>query len=107
MRFTMDFSLLHQVLDIMVDPNLPRNIDPIAMAQFVTFDHALGDRTFLSSVKLLPPASVLTFHDEQIDISFYWKASYSDTYSLLDREEYIEGFLYYLCKRSRASRLEI
>ena len=80
---------------LLVDPALSRQTDRLAIAQFLTFDHALDDRTLLEDVKLLPQASVLTFHQGDsgagmIDIHPYWTLKYAQTYALCSESEFVE-----------------
>jgi asparagine synthase (glutamine-hydrolysing) len=75
---------------LLADPDLSRAVDPAAIAQFLTFDHALRDRTLLKAAKLLDQASVLTFQDARLRIRPYWKLKYTDIYPLLSLEEYLE-----------------
>jgi len=44
------FAFASGVRALLVDPALPREIDRIAIAQFLTFDHVLDQRTLLESV---------------------------------------------------------
>jgi asparagine synthase (glutamine-hydrolysing) len=80
---------------LLVDPELSRQTDRLAMAQFLTFDHVLDDRTFLEQVKLLPQASVLAFQwntagGDPLSIHPYWTLKYADTYSLRSETDYVE-----------------
>src|SRR5262249_25473517 len=55
------FPFAPQVWALLADPRLPRCLDPQALAEFLSFQCVLGDRTLLEDVKLLPPASLLAF----------------------------------------------
>ncbi|MBE0411239.1 MAG: hypothetical protein IBX69_16070 [Anaerolineales bacterium] len=78
---------------LLADPTLPRKTDPAGIAQFLTFDHLLNDRTLLNSVKLLRQASVLRYSDGQIDIRPYWQAQYPEHYDLRSEGEWMEQFI--------------
>ena len=43
---------------LLAEPALNRAVDLVAINQFLIYDHALDDRTFLEAVRLLPQASV-------------------------------------------------
>lgn len=58
---------------LLADARLNREIDRVAIAEFLTFDHVLRQRTFLKSVSLLPQGSILTFRDGQLTIRSYWE----------------------------------
>jgi len=81
---------------LLADPALPQSVDLIAINQFLTFDHVLGDRTLLEAVRLLPQASVLTYQNGHLDIRSYWELNYPDHYGKYSEEEYIEQLLFYL-----------
>jgi asparagine synthase (glutamine-hydrolysing) len=81
------------VRSLLVDPLLPRDIDPTAIAQFLTFDHVLDDRTYLDAVRLLPQASLLVYQDRHFTIKRYWNIQYPDIYPLRSEFDYIDEFL--------------
>jgi asparagine synthase (glutamine-hydrolysing) len=80
------------VRSIMVDPALPRNVDQTAVAQFLTFDHLLDDRTLLEAVRLLPQASLLTFTGGNLSIRRYWDIHYPQEYPLRSEQDYMDEF---------------
>ncbi len=59
---------------VLCDGNLPRRLDYTALAQYMRFQHLLGERTFFEDVTLLPPASVLTFDlvERTCSVRPYW-----------------------------------
>ncbi len=63
---------------LLADPELSRATDPLAIAQFLMFDHLLDDRTLLSAVRLLPQASALSFSDGNLSVRPYWRLEYPD-----------------------------
>jgi asparagine synthase (glutamine-hydrolysing) len=46
---------------ILCDDAFPRRLDLAALAQYVRFQHLLGQRTFFEDIELLPPASLLIY----------------------------------------------
>lgn len=44
---------------VLADPSLSRHLDLTALAEYLRFQHLLGERTFFEEVELLPPASLL------------------------------------------------
>jgi asparagine synthase (glutamine-hydrolysing) len=80
------------VRSLLVDPALPRNVDHTAVAQFLTFDHLLDDRTLLAQVRLLPQASLLEFADGNLKIERYWEIDYPHDYPLCSEQEYMDEF---------------
>ncbi|NWG74977.1 MAG: hypothetical protein HXY24_10285 [Rubrivivax sp.] len=56
---------------------VPRDLDLDAVLQFCTLQRVLGDRTHHAAVRVVPPASVLTFDGKQARLSEYWTLRYS------------------------------
>ncbi len=81
---------------LLADPDMPRTVDRIAINQFLVFDHVLGERTLLEHGHLLPQASVLTFHNRQLEIRPYWTLKYPQTYENRSEATYIEQLNHYL-----------
>jgi asparagine synthase (glutamine-hydrolysing) len=81
------------VRSLLVDPSLPRDVDHIAIAQFLTFDHLLDDRTLLEKVRLLPQGSLMVYQDERLSIKRYWDICYPIDYSLRSESNYMDEFL--------------
>lgn len=78
---------------LLADWELDRTVDHIAIAQACTFDHILGERTWLNAVRLMPPASLMTYCEGRLDIRTYWTLKYADYVTLHNEQEYIDGFV--------------
>ena len=87
------FAFASGVRALMVHRDLSRSVDRLALAQFLTFDHVLDDRTLLNDVKCLPAASVLTFANGNLTIHSYWRPQYPDHYPVRSEAEYQEELL--------------
>jgi len=63
-----------QVSAILADPQVSRRVDPAAVAEYIRFQHLLGDRTFFENVRLLPNGSVLSIDVRQgrLALRRYW-----------------------------------
>lgn len=81
---------------LLADPALSRQIDPLAMAQFLTFQHALGDRTFLADVRLLPGASMLIFQEGRLTLRRYRELRYAEHHTPRPEADYVEELLHLL-----------
>lgn len=81
---------------LLADTSLQHSIDSTAIAQFLTFDHILGNRTLLRSVSQLPPASKMTYQNGNLSVQSYWKIEFPELYRRYDRSYYTEGLHYYL-----------
>ena len=75
---------------ILSDSTIPRDPDQTAIIEFLIFDHFLNDRTILKSVKLMPQASVLTFHNNNLKIEPYYHFKYRQLHSIRTDQSYIE-----------------
>jgi asparagine synthase (glutamine-hydrolysing) len=75
---------------LLADSTLSRQVDRVAMEQFLIFDHVLGDRTLLSAAKLFPQASVMTYANGQLRTRRYWNLKYAETYPLRNADSYVE-----------------
>ena len=58
----------------LVEPVLDRQ----ALHQFLTFLWAPDPNTLFRGIKTLPPAHVLTFHDDKIEINEWWDVSFDE-----------------------------
>jgi len=90
------FTFASGVRALLADPALPRSVDSVAIAQLLSFEHILGNRTLIKGVQLLPPASVLTFSDGEHTIQSYWEPRFTNPYQFYSQAEYLEGLIYYL-----------
>lgn len=62
---------------ILCDPNFHKELDLTALAEYMRFQHLLGDKTFFEGLKLLPNASLLRYNIEtdRVTIQPYWDFS--------------------------------
>jgi asparagine synthase (glutamine-hydrolysing) len=90
------FSFASGVRALLTDPALPRAIDKIGLAEFLTFEHMISNRTFLKDVSILPPGSLLSYQDGTCRIDTYWKLQYQEYTQLRDEEEYIYDLDYHI-----------
>jgi len=63
-----------EIKGCLCDDTFPRKLDLTALAQYMRFQHLLGERTFFEDLRLLPPASVLTFDlsSAKCSLKTYW-----------------------------------
>lgn len=71
------FVFAPEVKGVLCAPGVPRTLDMVAIAEYMRFQHLLGDKTFFEQVKLLPNASIITCDLRQKDLTFrpYWDFS--------------------------------
>jgi len=59
---------------VLCDETFPKKPDQTALAQYISFQHLLGERTFFEDMRLLPPGSVLVYNRAagECQIAPYW-----------------------------------
>jgi asparagine synthase (glutamine-hydrolysing) len=67
--------LASEVKALLVRPDVSRELDPIALDQFLTYEYVLAPRTMLKGVHKLPPAHFLRYRDGQATTHRYWDAA--------------------------------
>ncbi len=65
-----------QVSAILRSPDVSRELDAGAAAEFCALQRVLGTKTLHKQVAMLPPASVLCFREGTIDVRPYWTLRY-------------------------------
>lgn len=73
--------LASEVKAILTCNDVSKNVDDSAIASLFFFGFVMGNKTYFESIKLLPPASLLVFKNNEISISNYWD------FNFLDRNE--------------------
>lgn len=81
---------------LLCDPRFHRRINPLAVAQLLSFEYVLGNRTLLTEAHLLPPSTLLTFGNGRLVIRSYWTLEFHDFCQPLGEEKYLEGFVHYM-----------
>lgn len=77
-------------------PGLSRKVNPIAIAQFLTFDHVLNDHTLLAAARLMPQGCLITVQDGKSTIKPYSRFDYPEFYPLRKDEDYQEELIFLL-----------
>lgn len=67
------FAFSSEVKSILTLPETGKEVDPQAVAEFLTFECLLGNRTFFKSIKVLEPASILTLKSGNLSIKKYYE----------------------------------
>lgn len=75
---------------LLAEPALPRQVDRTAIAEMLTFDHILGQRTLLKSVSLLPQATIMTVEGSRMSLRQYWRPTFPETYPVFREADYVE-----------------
>jgi asparagine synthase (glutamine-hydrolysing) len=69
-------------------PGFNKKISELALADFLSLGHLLDDRTFFEDIKLIPPASVMTFHEGRLSIHAYWDYQFYASGDVRRSEDY-------------------
>jgi len=72
------FIFASEIKAIMATGLVEKALDPEALHQFLTFLWAPDPNTLFRGVKTLPPAHVLRFHNDKIEISEWWDVSFEE-----------------------------
>ncbi|MBX5469677.1 MAG: asparagine synthase (glutamine-hydrolyzing) [Thermoleophilaceae bacterium] len=87
-------SFASEIKGLLADPALPRELDPVAVDEFLTYRFVPSPRTLLSAVRKLPPAGRLRVDARGLSEERYWHgeafAARRDREQLV--EEYLEAF---------------
>ena len=77
-EFEGTFAFAPEVKAILKDARFARRIDLTAVAEYVRFQHLLGDKTFVEGIRFLPHASILSYDlkARRLSLRRYW--SFSD-----------------------------
>ncbi|MEO8679557.1 MAG: asparagine synthase (glutamine-hydrolyzing), partial [Vicinamibacterales bacterium] len=66
--------LASEVKALLVRPEVSRELDPVALDQFLTYEYVIAPRTILKGVQKLPAAHYLRYHDGDVSVHRYWDA---------------------------------
>lgn len=69
------FVLASEIKALLVRPDLPRDVDPEALDQFLTYEYVLAPRTMFRAVRKLPPAHYLVWRGGAVTVRRYWDAA--------------------------------
>lgn len=66
-----------EMKSLLVDPSLSREVDPVAISHYLTFQYVPAPWTALRGVAKLPPGSMAIFKDGKLKVSKYWDLEYA------------------------------
>lgn len=67
--------LASEVKALLVRPDVARELDPVSLDQFLTYEYILAPRTLLQGVHKIPPAHFLKYNDGDVSLHRYWDAA--------------------------------
>jgi len=72
------FLFASSALPLLTAPGDPPRLDDHVASDLLSFGHLLEDRTLVEGVRLLPPATTLTWRDGQMTLKRYWSPNYRE-----------------------------
>ena len=66
--------LASEVKALLVREEVSRELDPVALDQFLTYEYVIAPRTILKGVHKLPAAHYLRYRDGEVSVHRYWDA---------------------------------
>lgn len=86
------FLVASECKAIAAHPAFHSPVSPLAVTDLISVGHMLDDRTLFRDVKLLPPASILTYQDGKLNLESYWDYPFGRFNGHLHHEKhYIDG----------------
>ncbi|MBI2870618.1 MAG: asparagine synthase (glutamine-hydrolyzing) [Candidatus Omnitrophica bacterium] len=89
-----------EIKSILADPRVPRDIDPDALDQFLTFEYIPGERTIFKAVRRLLPGHFLIWEGGRLRTETYWEPDFTPENGLAEGE-WIERLEAELCESVR------
>lgn len=85
------FAFAPEMSGILADPSFPRDLDQIALLQFLRLQAVLGERTYFQGMKYLRQASCLEFNwaSNELKVKSYWDFSHVEE-NPVDFEEAVD-----------------
>ncbi len=71
---------------ILQDETFKKELNDEAVAEFFAFGEFWGDKTFFKGIKVLTPASILTYDGNNVSIEKYWELKYEPDYNKSEDE---------------------
>jgi len=99
------FLFASELKAILQDRSFKKEINDEAVAEFFAFDFVLENKTFFKGIDLLPPASILTYQDENLSVRQYWDIVFVEECDVRSEDYYVEK-LAKLMKESTERRMK-
>ena len=58
-------------------PDVPREIDPLALDEYLTYQYVPHPRTIFRGIAKLPPGHFALWHDDRLDVRPYWQPDFN------------------------------
>ncbi|MEX2170348.1 MAG: asparagine synthase (glutamine-hydrolyzing) [Pirellulales bacterium] len=70
-------SFASELKSLLAIPGIPREIDPAALDEYLTYQYVPHPHTIYREISKLPPAHVGVFHDGQWTVTRYWEPQWN------------------------------
>jgi len=70
------FMFASEIKAFLADEDFPRRLNRQAVAEYLTFQNIMDEKTFFEGVKMLLPGHYILVHSGEATITQYWDASY-------------------------------
>jgi asparagine synthase (glutamine-hydrolysing) len=84
------FVFSSELKSLLAVPSIPRQLDPVALQEYLLYGYVPGDRCILNSLSKLAPGHTLTWCGGRIEIRQYWDVDFTVHPRFTD-ESYLEG----------------
>ena len=84
------FAFSGEVKGLLALKDFRPTVDDHAVADFFSFEQIIGDKTFFSEIRLLPPASIFSLQDGKLAQRNYWKLEFMPPDQARPEEEWVE-----------------
>ncbi|MCX8043101.1 MAG: asparagine synthase (glutamine-hydrolyzing) [Desulfobacterota bacterium] len=86
------FVFASELRALLCDPEVPRNIDPVALHYYLTYQYIPSPATIFTSVKKLPPAHYAVYRYGKLSVHRYWSVSYKNKVTFSHIQDYRDYF---------------
>src|SRR5690606_6011751 len=96
-RGTADEAIIFgsELKSLLADPDFPRDVDPVAINHYLTYQYVPHPWSIFTEARKLPPAHWMTFENGSTTMAQYWDLEYTPKQDVTD-EEAIEGSMHHL-----------
>ncbi|MGE0451754.1 MAG: asparagine synthase (glutamine-hydrolyzing) [Vicinamibacterales bacterium] len=64
-----------EIKAVLAAPGVTRELDPVSLDQFLTYEYVIAPRTIFKQIRRLPAAHVLTYREGRTSLQRYWDAA--------------------------------
>ena len=78
------FVFASELKAILQHPDVPRNVDPVAISEYLTYEYVPAPRTPFRAIQKIPPATRLFYKDGKVRSETYWDVTFRPDPTLND-----------------------